>query len=91
MADSNTGGKRKRSKAFYVGQKKKVRYLICGLVSSNYRFCGNNLSKPLSPRFFQKKGQELLTPGMKGVIVTCNEREKLCIKEAYNVLNEVRF
>ena len=26
---------------------------------------------------------------MMGVLVTCNEREKLCIREAYNVLNEV--
>ncbi|XP_068715477.1 THUMP domain-containing protein 1-like [Montipora foliosa] len=58
MADNNTTGKRKRPKAFYVGQKKK------------------------------KKGQEILTPGMKGVLVTCNEKEKVCIKEAYNVLNE---
>ena len=33
----------------------------------------------------------MLTPGMKGVLITCNEREKLCVKEAYNVLNEVRF
>ena len=45
MADSNSG-KRKRSKAFYVGQKKKVRYLICGLVSSNNGFCGNNVTEP---------------------------------------------
>ncbi|KAJ7384097.1 THUMP domain-containing protein 1 [Desmophyllum pertusum] len=58
MADNNTNLKRKRPKAFYVGQKKK------------------------------KKGQEHLTPGMKGVLVTCNERENLCVREAYNVLNE---
>ena len=44
-----------------------------------------------SHEFCQKRGQELLTPGMKGVLVTCNERERLCIREAYNVLNEVRF
>lgn len=50
--------KRKRTKGFYVGNKKK------------------------------KRGQEFLTPGMKGVLVTCNERERLCIREAYNVLNE---
>ncbi|XP_078376011.1 THUMP domain-containing protein 1-like [Oculina patagonica] len=36
----------------------------------------------------KKRGQELLTPGMKGILVTCNEREKLCVREAYNVLNE---
>ena len=27
---------------------------------------------------------------MKGVLVTCNEKEKMCVKEACNVLNEVR-
>lgn len=32
----------------------------------------------------------MLAPGMKGVLVTCNERENLCVREAYNVLNEVR-
>ncbi|XP_058943579.2 THUMP domain-containing protein 1-like [Pocillopora verrucosa] len=58
MADGNTSLKRKHSKAFYVGNKKK------------------------------KRGQELLAPGMKGVLVTCNERENLCVREAYNVLNE---
>lgn len=42
-------------------------------------------------RIFQKKGQELLAPGMKGVLVTCNQREKLCVREAYNLLNEVKF
>ncbi|XP_074622918.1 THUMP domain-containing protein 1-like isoform X1 [Acropora palmata] len=57
MAD-DPSGKRKRSKAFYVGQKKK------------------------------KRGQEVLSPGMKGVLVTCNEKEKMCIKEACNVLSE---
>ena len=41
--------------------------------------------------FCQKRGQELLAPGMKGVLVTCTERERLCIREAYNVLNEVSF
>ena len=28
---------------------------------------------------------------MKGVLVTCNQREKLCVREAYNLLNEVKF
>lgn len=29
-----------------------------------------------------------LEPDMKGFICTCNENEKGCIKEAYNILNE---
>lgn len=28
---------------------------------------------------------------MKGVLVTCNEKEKNCVREAYNVLNEVNI
>ena len=47
--------------------------------------------KPHLFAHFQKKGQELLAPGMKGVLVTCNQREKLCVREAYNLLNEVKF
>ena len=41
--------------------------------------------------FFWQKGQETLSPGMKGVLISCNERENRCVAEAYNVLNEVKI
>ena len=32
---------------------------------------------------------EDLFPGMTGILITTNDQEKLCVSEAYNVLNEV--
>ena len=32
---------------------------------------------------------EDLSPGMVGVLITTNDQEKLCVSEAYNILNEV--
>ena len=29
-----------------------------------------------------------LEPGMKGFLITCNNREKEAVREAYNILNE---
>ncbi|XP_013784763.1 THUMP domain-containing protein 1-like [Limulus polyphemus] len=40
-------------------------------------------------RTLPKKGRRgHLEPGMKGFLVTCNNKERECIREAYNVLNE---
>lgn len=36
----------------------------------------------------KKKHRNYLAPGMKGFICTCNFREKECVKESYNILNE---
>ena len=33
--------------------------------------------------------KEELCPGMVGILVTTNDQEKLCVPEAYNLLNEV--
>ena len=30
----------------------------------------------------------VLEPGLKGFIVTCNDREREAVKETYNILNE---
>lgn len=30
----------------------------------------------------------VLEPGMKGILITCNNNEKQCVREAYNLLNE---
>ena len=30
----------------------------------------------------------ILSPGMSGFIATCNDREKQCVREAYNLLNK---
>lgn len=36
----------------------------------------------------KKKFRNYLAPGMKGFLCTCNFREKDCVKESYNILNE---
>lgn len=69
---------KRRSVFFFTYKLKLLIYFTINWTNFSHEFC-------------QKRGQELLTPGMKGVLVTCNERERLCIREAYNVLNEVRF
>ena len=35
------------------------------------------------------RGKLELSMGMKGTLITTNDKEKLCISEAYNLLNEV--
>ncbi|KAK7868704.1 hypothetical protein R5R35_008230 [Gryllus longicercus] len=37
---------------------------------------------------FKKKRNFVLEPGLKGFICTCNSREKECVREAYNILND---
>lgn len=36
----------------------------------------------------QKKYHSVLSPGLTGFLCTCNDRERDCVIEAYNILNE---
>ncbi|XP_069702024.1 THUMP domain-containing protein 1 isoform X1 [Periplaneta americana] len=36
----------------------------------------------------KKKREFVLKPGLKGFLCTCNNREKDCVRESYNILNE---
>lgn len=36
----------------------------------------------------QKRYHNSLTPGLTGFLCTCNARERDCVIEAYNILNE---
>lgn len=39
-------------------------------------------------KFFGAKKANILEPGIKGFLATCNFREKDCVRECYNLLNE---
>lgn len=39
-------------------------------------------------QYRQQNQQRFLEPGLKGFMVTCNYREKDCVRECYNLLNE---
>lgn len=39
-------------------------------------------------KFFGQKKLNVLEPGIKGFLATCNFREKDCVRECYNLLNE---
>ncbi|KAK2711539.1 THUMP domain-containing protein 1-like [Artemia franciscana] len=41
-----------------------------------------------SAKAIKLKGRQL-SPGLKGFLCTCNNAEKQCVREAYNILNEV--
>lgn len=40
---------------------------------------------------FQFRGSKIpeLSAGMQGILITTNDKEKMCVSEAYNLLNEV--
>lgn len=40
------------------------------------------------PSFYQNKAKYVLETGIKGFLATCNFREKDCVRECYNLLNE---
>ena len=43
----------------------------------------------LIPLFQRYGGLEDLSAGMQGVLITTSDQEKLCVSEAYSLLNEV--
>jgi tRNA acetyltransferase TAN1 len=53
----------------------------------------SSYQKRKKPNFYssqkaRKKREFVLKPGLKGFLCTCNSREKDCIRESYNILNE---
>jgi len=53
----------------------------------------SSYQKRKKPNFYgsqkpKKKREFVLKPGLKGFLCTCNSREKDCIRESYNILNE---
>lgn len=54
-----------------------------GAQSKKRKFAGGNRKK-----IYQKKKCKYLEPGFRGFMVTCNFREKECIREGYTILNE---
>ena len=50
---------------------------------------GDNSELNLNVKLILQKHLRELCAGMKGVIVTCNGMEKLCVTDAYRLFNEV--
>ncbi|XP_026465358.1 THUMP domain-containing protein 1 homolog [Ctenocephalides felis] len=50
----------------------------------------DNGSRSKRARYYSKgnKAKHFIQPGLKGFMITCNFREKDCIREAYNILNQ---
>ncbi|PNF43257.1 hypothetical protein B7P43_G14895 [Cryptotermes secundus] len=53
----------------------------------------SSYQKRKKPNFYssqkpRKKREFVLKPGLKGFLCTCNNRERDCIRESYNILNE---
>jgi hypothetical protein len=53
----------------------------------------SSFQKRKKPNFYssqkaRKKREFVLKPGLKGFLCTCNNREKDCIRESYNILIE---
>ena len=55
MADNEISGKRKRSKAFYVGQKRRVSPLLTCFKSNNFFFLKISLKPHLFAHFSEKR------------------------------------
>ena len=54
-------------------------------------FQHQSLSNYMISSYFSQKfgGLEQLSAGMQGVLITTSDQEKLCVSEAYSLLNEV--
>lgn len=57
------------------------------------RISMSSYQKRKNPNFYgsqklKKKREFVLKPGLKGFLCTCNSREKDCVRESYNILNE---
>lgn len=47
----------------------------------------NNKFKHSKKKYFQQSKKQVLQPGQRGFLVTCNMNEKACVRECYNLLN----
>ncbi|EDW18075.1 THUMP domain-containing protein 1 homolog [Drosophila mojavensis] len=47
----------------------------------------NNKFKHGKKKYFQQSKKQVLQPGQRGFLVTCNMNEKACVRECYNLLN----
>lgn len=48
----------------------------------------NSKRRKMSKNYYQNKNKNILEPGIRGFLATCNFREKDCVRECYNLLNE---
>ena len=61
-------------------------------VKSDGRSNGSGYSQKRKKNYYvqraHKRGRYVLEPGLKGFLITCNNREKEAVAEAYRLLNE---